>query len=65
MVTDVTEGQLEVECRFWSPSTRREATHAREGAILLALRRALSDHDLSIAEDELHVRLHRSDDGMP
>lgn len=60
VVVDVVEGDLEVECRFWSGSRRREATAARSRAITTALG-ALRDVGVPLASDELRVTVADAD----
>lgn len=56
LLVDVVNGDVEVQCRFWSGSRRREASAARDHAIAAAAA-AVVDHDIALSVDELRVEL--------
>lgn len=56
VLVDVVHGEVEVQCRFWSGSRRREATAARDHAIAAAVT-AVAKHDIALPVDELRVEL--------
>ena len=66
LLVDVVDGEVEVQCRFWSGSRRREATAARHHAIGAAVA-ALAEHDVALSVDELRVELTsgHEEDGDP
>lgn len=54
MLVDVVDGDVEVQCRFWSGSRRREATAARDLAIG-AVMRTLVTNEVPMPVEELRV----------
>lgn len=56
LLVDIVNGEVEVQCRFWTGSRRREATAARHHAIGAAVS-ALARHDIALPVDELRVEL--------
>lgn len=56
LLVDVVQGEVEVQCRFWSGSRRREATAARDDAIAAAVA-AIAEHGVALSVDELRVEL--------
>lgn len=56
LLVDVVNGQVEVQCRFWSGSRRREATAARDHVIGAAVA-AVAQHDIVLSVDALRVEL--------
>lgn len=56
LLVDVVNGEVEVQCRFWTGSRRREATAARDHAIAAAVA-GLGKHDIALSVDELRVAL--------
>ena len=49
-----TKRDVEVQCRFWTGSRRREATAARDHAISAAVA-AVAEHDIALSVDEFRV----------
>lgn len=62
LMVDIVDGDVEVQCRFWSGSRRREATAARDHAISGVVG-ALAEHDITLPVEELRVELAQGDDG--
>lgn len=62
LLVDIVNGDVEVQCRFWSGSRRREATAARDHAISGVVG-ALAEHDIALPVEELRVELSNSGDG--
>ena len=56
LLADVVDGEVEVQCRFWTGSRRREATVARDHAIAAAAA-AVADRAIPLAVDDLRVEL--------
>lgn len=56
LLVDVVNGEVEVRCRFWSGSRRREATAARDHAIAAAMA-AVVERAIPLSVDELRVEL--------
>lgn len=61
LLVDVVDGDVEVQCRFWNGSRRREATVVRDRAIAAAMA-ALAEHQVALPVDELRVDLLGRDD---
>lgn len=60
VMVDVLDGDILVQCRFWSGSRRREATAARD-QVISSIVRDLVRHDVPMAVGELRVEVTRGD----
>jgi small conductance mechanosensitive channel len=56
VITDVVDGDIELDCRFWSSSRRSVATRTRDAAIE-SIMCALNRSGVALAADEVRVRL--------
>lgn len=62
LLVDVVDGEVEVQCRFWTGSRRREATVVRDRVIAAAMA-ALVESDVPLPVDEVRVDLLGCDHG--
>lgn len=56
LLVDIVNGDVEVQCRFWSGSRRHEATAARHHAISGVVG-ALAEHNVALPVEEVRVEL--------